>query len=101
MKIDTKDCPPDAEKRLLAGTNDIMELFNAHSEYSTSLRVSVLAGVLALVTIQMTDEQTAEMLQHFVVAVQRNRGRIKPVLNGLINDRADAFMAQLKTAQRK
>lgn len=101
MKIDTKDCPPDAEKRLLAGTNDIMELFNAHSEYSTSLRVSVLAGVLALVTIQMTDEQTAEVLHHFVAAVQRNRNSVKPVLNKLTSDRANAFMAQLKAAQRQ
>lgn len=101
MKIDTKECPPEAEKRLLTGVNNINELFNAHSEYTTALRVSVLAGVLAVVTVHMTDEQTAEVLHHFVLAVQRNHRSIKPVLDDLVSDRADAFMAQLKAAQRK
>lgn len=101
MKIDTRECPPEAEKRLLTGTSDIMEIFNAHSEYTMPLRVSVLAGVLAVVTIQMTDGQMAEVMHHFMEAVQRNREGIKPVLNELIDNRADAFMAQLKAAQRK
>lgn len=100
MKIDTREYPPEMEKRLLTGTTDIMEIFNAHSEYTLPLRVSVLAGVLAVVTIQMTDGQMAEVMHHFVEAVQRNRAGIKPTLKKLTNDPTGAYLRQLKAARR-
>lgn len=75
MKVHNIECPTDLEKRLLIGTRDILELFNANSEYTPSMRVSVLAGVLAVQTADLTDDQVTSLLEGLGQAVALNRIR--------------------------
>lgn len=103
--VHTQECPPELDKRMLAGTSDVLEIFKANSEYDDSMQISVLAGVLAIVTYHINDkERLGEVLKGFIDAVLLNREGLKAQdaemrYRGSTkagSPEADAFMAQLR-----
>lgn len=98
--VDTKECPSESEARMIAGTSAMMEIFDAHSDYTLSMRISVLAGALAIVTLQLNETQMVEMLHGFGSAVSANRRGLLSKLRQ-DGDRAAAYLAQLKKAARR
>lgn len=76
-RIYTATCPPELDKRMIAGTEDVLSIFEAHSDYNNSLRVSVLASVLALVLMAYDDATAAHAMRTFNDAVALNREGLK------------------------
>lgn len=91
---------PEQEKKLLIVTSDLMEIFDAHS-LDEQMRISVLAGVMAITLIHQPAIHRDVLLNAIIEAVKVNLLALDTVPASPFN--ADAYMAQLRRilAKRK
>lgn len=94
-------CPPGSEKRLLTGVGDVLSIFDAHSDYDMSMSVSVLAGVLAAVTISLPEEDMVRVMREFGEAVADSRAGLQKTVERIAKDEAERFLAQLEAVTKK
>ena len=70
-------CPPELDGRMHAGVNDILEIFDAHTDYTIDIRISVLTSTLAMLLAPYSDEEATNIMRAVNNAFAENRQSLK------------------------